>query len=258
MEKLKNLDRFQRIILILAAVLVLLFSVLYPLTIARKGFSYRGAILVPEQSGGDTIYSGIIGGEHASFTVYTDKTVEFRYRDKLYGPYTVREDPTAVPRNSELGVDGKGIELREGEEILFRGVVQKADPFINLYHEDGSVESASAIRITSTAENGGITMDEHGNVLDPMEPSIAEILDLMDGPELTHKGEGWVWFAGVAVCGITAVCVLFAEELFWLKMSFQVDNADNVSPSEWELMGRRFSWVVLLFLALAIFIEGLQ
>lgn len=258
MERLKNLDRFQKIILVLAAALVLLFSVLYPVTIARKGFSYRGAILVPKQSGGDTVYSGSIGGEHASFTVYADKTVEFRYQGKLYGPYTVREDSTAVPHNSALGVAQDGIELREGETTLFRGVVRREDQFITLYHEDGSVESELAVGKISVYVENGVTIGEDGKILDTMEPSITEILDLMNGPELTHKGEGWGWFAGVVVCAVTAACVLFAEELFWLKMSLHIDNADNVSPSEWELMGRRVSWGALLFMALVIFIEGLK
>ena len=156
LERLKNLDRFQKIILVLAAALVLLFSVLYPVTIARKGFSYRGAILVPKQSGGDTVYSGSIWGEHASFTVYADKTVEFRYQGKLYGPYTVREDSTAVPHNSALGAAQDGIELREGETTLFRGVVRREDQFITLYHEDGSVESELAVgKISVYVENGG-------------------------------------------------------------------------------------------------------
>lgn len=33
-----------------------------------------------------------------------------------------------------------------------------------------------------------IVVDEYGNPVDPMEPYASTILELMDGPALTHKG----------------------------------------------------------------------
>lgn len=47
----------------------------------------------------------------ASFTVSEDQTVVFRYGDKTYDTYTVKEDPSAVPKNTELSEDLTGIEL---------------------------------------------------------------------------------------------------------------------------------------------------
>ena len=47
-----------------------------------------------------------------------------------------------------------------------------------------------------------------------MEPSVSTILDLMDGPALTHKGAWLGWFGGVLICVIAALAMLFADELF--------------------------------------------
>ena len=126
------------------AVMVSVFAVVYAVTIARVGFAYGDTILVPNQENDSTIYSGKIHGVQASFTVYTDKTVEFRYGDKLYGPYTAREDSSAIPDTDEqgeppAGESVTGVELRCGEEIIFRGCVVDYGSSSWLYNEDGSL-----------------------------------------------------------------------------------------------------------------------
>lgn len=70
--------------------MVLAFTVVYPMTIAREGFAYENGILIPTQGNDNTVYSGKIQGKQASFTVYADKTVGFQYGDKTYGPYTAK------------------------------------------------------------------------------------------------------------------------------------------------------------------------
>ena len=48
MKTFRELDVYPRILLIVMLVMLLAFSVAYPLTISRVGFQYRGAILVPQ------------------------------------------------------------------------------------------------------------------------------------------------------------------------------------------------------------------
>lgn len=122
MKRLRDLDKPQKIILALLLIMVLVFSILYPLTISRVGFEYMDTILVVSQENGSTVYSGKINGEKARFTVSEDKSVMFTCGDKSYGPFTVVEDPTAVPDDSGSR-SLTGIELREGDEVLFRGGV---------------------------------------------------------------------------------------------------------------------------------------
>ena len=76
-KRIVGLDRYQKAVLLILAVMAAVFSVLYPVTISRVGFEYNDKIFVPEQADGVTVYSGRIGGEQASFTVSEDKTVEF-------------------------------------------------------------------------------------------------------------------------------------------------------------------------------------
>ena len=49
MERIRSLTLYQKAILLWVLAMVVVFSILYPMTIARVGFLYRGATLVPTQ-----------------------------------------------------------------------------------------------------------------------------------------------------------------------------------------------------------------
>lgn len=261
MERFKRLEVYQKAILLCVVIMALLFSGIYTAVTHRKGFAYQDAILVPAQENGNMVYSGRIKGERACFTVYADKTVEFQYGDKAYGPYTAREDPTAISEELAAKFDGgvhlTGIELRKGEEIFFRGGVAKFEDRRLLFNENGSLEIES-LGIDISASPDAILLDERGNVIDQMEPSASAILNLMAGPELVHKGEWGAWFGGVCVCIFTAVSILYADELFRWDLSFRIRNVEQAEPSDWELGWRVIGWVILPFIALGMFIMGLQ
>lgn len=234
--------------------MAVVFFAVYCRTISQVGFAYKGAILVPEQQNGSTVYSGKMNGRPASFTVAPDKTVVFQYGDTTFGPYTAKEDPTAVPKNPEIAEGMVGMELRKGDSVLFRGGVLALGRDYWLYNEDGTAYWFGILFET----NDGVVLDENGNEIDPMEPSATSILRLMNGPELTHKGTWFGWFAGVFVCGLNAFLILFADELFRLQLAFQIRNAEDAQPSDWEIMSRYISWNILAVMALALFIMGLQ
>lgn len=254
MERVKNLNQYQKGVLLLMSVMVLVFTVAYSIVISREGFAYKDVILIPGQENGAVVYSGKIQGEQARFIVSADKTVEFQYGEKTYGPYTAKEDPTAIPKGEEMSEYMTGVELRCGEKIIFRGAVQKYEDLCLIYNEDGSLEDSGIIVITSD----GIEVDENGNVIDPMEPSVATILDLMDEPELTHKGEWIEWFLGVILCIGIAISILFVDELFRLHLSFQIRDVGRVEPSDLEIAGRYITWTIMPVMALLLFIMGLQ
>ena len=252
MERIKELDRYQKTVLILVTAMVLGFTVLYYTITARVGFSYQDTILLPGQENGSTVYTGTIQQKQAKFTVSPDKTVIFQYGGKTYGPYTAKEDPTAIPKDAVFGDSMTGVELRCGEEILFRGgVLWQSEPRL-IYREDGEPENFGISVFIN-----GVHYDEDGNVIDPMEPSTSTILDLMGGPELTHKGQWLGWLGGAFVCIFTAVTILFADELFRWELAFRVYDPDQVEPSDWEITGRYISWTVLPIMAAVLFIKGL-
>ena len=121
------------------------------------------------------MYAGEIHGQTACFTVTEDKTVVFQHGDKIYGPYTEIEDPTAIPKDEELANYMTGVELRQGDDILFRvGVLENSD-FNWLYTENGEIESVRISYVT----NDGIERYEHANAIDPLEPSASTILLLI-------------------------------------------------------------------------------
>ena len=252
MERIRSLGRYQKGILILMAAMILLFTALYPIVLSREGFLYRDALLIPSEEGGNTVYAGKIEGQPASFTLYDDRSVQFRYGDSVYGPYTAKEAPDAL-QNLDLGDGAVGVELRCGEELVFRGGALRQGDQLWLYTEDGSIYTDIGV-MTS----GGFIFNEDGEVIDPNEPSVSDILMVMAGPPLTHKGSWFGWVTGLIICILTAVDILFADELFRLHMAFHISRAEDAEPSDWEIAGRYIGWTVLPAIALVLFIIGLQ
>lgn len=228
-------------------VMAITFWGLYSMTTSRVGFEYKGTILVPSLENGNTVYSGKIKGQQARFTVSEDKTVVFQHGDKTFGPYTAKEDSTAIPKGKEWAEYMTGVELLQGDSILFRGgVMEYADGYW-LYNEDGTLNISD-----------GIESDENGKIIDPMTPSASIILNLTNDPKLTHKGEWVAWFVAVFFCVLNAVSILFADELFHWNLKFQIRDAEQAKPSDWEIAGRYVGWTVLTIAALILFITGLQ
>ena len=254
MERIKNLNLYQKGVLVFMIIISLVFSAVYSRTISKVGFEYKDTILVPSQDNCSTVYSGKIQGQQAHFIVSENKIVEFHYGDKAYGPYTAKEDPTAIPKDEEFRDEMIGVELRHGADLLFRGGILELGENTVLYNEDGTVESLGF----SFGTYDGKEIDENGNVVDTVEPSVSDILELMNNPELTHKGEWLTWFEGVFICILNAVSILFVDELFRWNLAFQIRNVEKAEPSEWEIAGRYIGWTVLPIMALILFIVGLR
>lgn len=249
---MKDLNGYQKGILIVMVAMALVFAFIYPSTISKVGYSYMDTILVATQKDGAAVYAGKIQGEMAQFTV-CDQTVSFRYGDKDYGEYTLKYDTTAIPKENGAASSMTGIEIDHNGEIFFRGGVLESGFGRSLYNEDGS----AYIVVRATGSNGIIT-DKDGNVIGSMEPSVWTIYGLLNEPELTHKGIGFFWFLGALLCGMNALYIFFADELFYWKMAFRVRDAELVEPSEWEIAGRYIGWTGMVLAALCIFIAGLQ
>lgn len=250
----QNLSRFQKGILLLMAAMAVIFAAAYAVTASRVGLEYNGAILVPSQENGCTVYSGRVRGRQAVFTVSEDKTVTFQYGDKTYGPYTAEEDPDAVPAEDQMAPLMTGLVLYQGETVLFRGGVLDTGDSYWLFNADGSLYNFSVDYGTSD----GAQWDENRNMIDPDEPSAAAILKLMNGPALTRKGAWPAWFMGVFICILNAFSILFADKLFRWNLAFQIRDAEQAEPSDWAIMCRHISWVSLAVIALIIFVMGLQ
>lgn len=245
---------YGKLLLLALMIMALVFGVIYPTVTSRKGVRYNDRILVPGTENGNTIYSAEVNGQLWRFTVTPDKVVTFRCGDKEYGPYTVKEDPTAIPEESSMASIMTGVEVRKGEEILFRGGICDFEGYTFRFNEDGT---SADFTITATLGNG-TTVDENGKVIDPMEPGAGMILRLVNGPEITHKGHGGAWFLGFFLSVVAGVYILFADELFRLKFIFVADNPEDIEPSSLELGLRPVAWTMLAVAAFVIYMMGLQ
>lgn len=258
MNRFKKLHRYPRAILILLAAMTLVFTALYLAASARKGFLYQDALLLPKQTEGGVVYAGTVQGQPARFTVYADRTVLFQCGERTYGPYAARKAPDAVPPRHEAGGQMTGVELYCGEALVFRGGVLESGGRLLLYNQDGTLADPGVTAVVNGGAAQAIITDGAGNVIDPLEPSAHTILTLMAGPVLRHKGAWPLWGGGVLLCALTAVSILFADELFRLDLALRIRNADRAEPSDWALAGRCISWTALPVAALVLFLAGLR
>lgn len=254
-QKIQDLNWYQKGILLLLLVLIPVYAVIYHVSISRVGVLYNDKIFVPAEESGATVYSGRLDGKPAEITVTNDKTaVTFRCGDTVYGPYTIKEDPSALADIEFCPSDMRGVALYDGETLLFRGGFWPSGEFTQLYRADGSPD----LQMGLYAVENGVWKDADGNAVDPMKPDAADILRIALAPELTHKGDWLVWFGAVCISLLNAATILYADELFRWNLSFQIQNAEDVEPSEWEMLSRYLGWTVLTILAFVVYILGLK
>lgn len=253
MKRIRALNLYQKGILIAMVLMAIVFAVIYPKVISRVGVEYQGTILVPEQDGSSTVYSGRIKGEIASFTVLDQYRVTYQYGDKSYGTYTVKEDPTALSEMFSIG-GSKGIEIRNGDTIVFRGSVTDMGDSYWLHSEDDSFNDIARV---TYVDSFGVERDTNGNPIDQMEPKADIIYELAMGPKLTHKGAAGAWFAAVVISILNLLVMLFADELFRFRLMFVINYAQDAEPSDWEIAGRYVSWTALTVMIFAIYVIGL-
>ena len=249
MNRFRELERFPKILLIALLLMTVIFGAVYGITASRVGYLHNDEIFVPRQSEGALVYEGKVDGLDSSIVVALD-TVIVNWGSKTYGPYTLREDPTAVPDGHPQMT---GIEILDGNKSYFRGGVTDEATDFWLIGADGE----QLFTMTYTLSDG-TEMDMNGNPIDHMKPTPRQIVSLLRGPELTHKGHWEICFLGLVIALITAVSILFADELFYLSICFRVENAETAEPSDWHIATRSLGWLFLTIMTGVIFLMGLQ
>ncbi len=252
---MEELNRYQKGLLLVLLIMVVIFTAVYFVRAPQVGFVYRGAFLEKSTEGENTLYSGKVRGREAVFTVGADKSVTYRHGDKTYGPYTAKKDSSAVPKDDAHASLMTGVEIREGEEVFFRGGVMMAgrgdESFMMIYDENGMFYDGI------TFSSDGVMYDENGQIIDQNMPTVNTILRMMSGPKLTRRVQWGAWFGGLVFAVLTAIGILFADAFFRFRMSFRVENAEGLYPSAWEMMTRYIGWTVAVLATLYIFILGL-
>lgn len=239
----------QRILLLLQVFLFVLFLILYATIGRQQVIRYQDVLFRRHTAGDATSYSGKLNGKRAVFTVSPGPVVEYRWGDTLYGPYTITEDPTAVPdeRNIPEYIASTqfltGVEVREGSDVLFRGALVTSSSLFLMISEDGTSYSPVSVVVGSNIKT---------------EPSVRSILRIAFAPDPIQRGHWEFFLLGAFICVLNAAFILFADELFRFHLQFRVKYPEDAEPSDWELFSRWVGWVVLTITALVFFIMGLN
>ena len=242
MEEDRTLRLYRKVLVSLLSLMILVVSVLCYIQYRQVGLRYNNTILVPSEVNGSTLYSGKIAGQEACFTVTADKTVTFRYGEKTYGPYTAKEDPTAIPDvpYAHTFESVTGVEVWDGDTVIFRGGLFKtkeSDSSRIMVNEDGTYGSSGA----------------EG---DPMEPSVGYLLHLMKGPELTRKGAPSFWFFGTVLAVVTILGILYGERSYGLQFIFNIKNWESVEPTAFALLKMRIDCLAATVLTFIVYYLG--
>ena len=249
MERIKNLSKTQKVLMVVVAVMIVAFSIISPIIMSIKGIKFRGDFLTKKEGQGDVTYTD----GYTSITVYDDQRIEYKcynrftgdgYKDIIYGPYSWTEDPSAMPvetNNGSLSSDDFiGVTIMEGDKLYFRGAVAKNG--YRIYSADGTEENYFEV----TAEPDGT-----------YPPNIYDIAEFINGPRLTNRGSIAFYIYGIIICIIAVIGMLFPDELFKLAMWPRVRNLHDIEPSDWELAARVMGWYVFTIGAFVIFVMGL-
>lgn len=256
MRRLRELGSYQKVLLVLLALMLAAFSVLYPITLRREGVEYEGALLTVTIEGDTVRYSGKLEGEAITFLVTGGNQLLFQKGEKSYGPYIVKEDRSAAPRDEVLYAQMTGLELYRADELIFRGgVIQTGDSFLLYQPEGGLYSDPDSVSIMGS---DGVLRDEAGNVKDLDAPSTKTVLRMMNGPALTHRGSRLGWFCGVFLSLAAGIAILFAEELFRWELSWKIREPEQAVASETELFNRSLGQTGLVLAALVVYCIGLR
>ena len=254
MKRIMNLNKFQKLLLMVMIVSVLFSGFIYCTLNSKIGFEYKNQIFIPESENDSTVYSGILNGKKVRFIV-SDYQVVFEYGYDQVITYTVYENDSLIVENLKDHQYAKGYEIYQDDEVKFKGTAIRTsgDGICVLYDEDGSLYGFNI----SYFDHNGIERDEHGNIVHSIEPPLNKIIELAEGPVLVKKVKWIFWFSGLFLSVINFFSILFADELFRFQMSFRIQNSNKAEPSELALFSRYLSWIILLISSIYFFISGL-
>ena len=262
MEKLKakwkEMNLYQRILLAVMLAEIFGFLIANVIVVNRPGLAYGDALLYPSTEGELQVYEGKLDGEPARFTVSPAGEISYQWGDYSYGPWQVRVDPAAFPET--LGEhDGKyniGLEISQGGAVLFRGGYRPGDT-LSLWDESG--EPLWDIRVSASMSNGTV-IGEDGRVISPEEqhePGLGALARIVLAPELTHRGNVWLYLAVTLLATFNCFQICFPHFFFRLSLWGRVRNIDDAEPSDWYIAMENIEWAVLAIVCLVLYTMSL-
>ncbi|MBP5154500.1 MAG: hypothetical protein ILP12_05790 [Lachnospiraceae bacterium] len=220
MERIRRLETYPKIILLVTGLIATVFTVVYGLVLFGSGFWYGDAFLKRSYSDGGTVYAGTLGGEKLSVTVSDGNTALFRFGSSLYGPFSLETDPASLPESHVMKTFMTDITIRRGEQIWFRGAV--LDLLDQRWLYDPDRDTMETIELPGRSFSAGTA----GRASDLAEPSATAVTAILEGPPLVQRGSAFFWFPGMLVCILTVLSILFWEEWFRWDLKFRIRDAE--------------------------------
>lgn len=253
-EKWQEMNWVQRVLLVLMAAMVLGFGIATAVVVPRKGLAYSDALLYPVKSGEIRQYSGKVDGETALLTIRPGGVVEYSWGEYAYGPWQVKEDPTAMPADFW----GKGIEIRQGEQLLFRGGYHP-NSTLPLYQENG--EPLWDIMVSATMSDGTV-IGADGQELDlkeQHEPGLASIVCwAMEAEKLTHRGSFMLYLLVTLLAVLNVAQICFPGFFFRMSIRWHVKEPEKAEPSEFYTAMECLEWMLMTVVCLVLYWQALN
>ena len=193
--------------------------------------------------------SGLFRGNHAlcrpggweggRLAVSPRRQVTYRFDGGDYGPYIVVEDPGAVPDHDMADVL-TGVEVRRGDEILFRG--GWLDGGISVLIDESGAPVSPLFSFSWHA--GGKAYGPDGQEMDfSHEPSVSLSSHSGAGARPQAPGGHIPVLAG-HLSGRRRHFHSVCRPALPLESRIPHPGPELAEPSDWELFGRRLGWIV--------------
>lgn len=242
-EKWRDCSRYRQVLLMILALAFVVSLISYLVVARRCGLEYENTLLYPSAQGDNQIYQGKLDRETARFVISPDGTVSYQWGQQQYGPWQITEDPSAVPE----GLNGNpGIEIRQGQEVLFRGCYLSGSS--GLIWEDGEPLILTSGYSVST---GGhvIPLDESNS----REPDLFTLAEIVLEPKLTHRGDLTLFLLAIFVSILNAVQICFPRLLFRLSLLGRIRDPDSAEPSKFYIAMEKIEWAFLTIVVLLLY-----
>ena len=234
---------YRRILLIAQLLMILGFAVALSVVRGRPGFAYGDAVLLPHAEGEDTVYAGRVDGERAAFTVSPDGRVGYTWGDFVYGPYTVREDPSAVPEEYDWTLawrSGRGIKSSSGagtpDRHIPRSSRRRARPIKG---------TSLSPPYTATARRRSTPLTESPLQRRTSTPLARLVLD----PALRRRGSVSLFLLVTLLAALNLAAICFPNAFFRLSLWGHVKNLEEAEPSDYYLFCTHVGWLLLAVIA---------
>ena len=234
--------KLQKAILIILLAMAVVFAVVTGVLRAAKGVSFEGGLLAVSREENRTVYSGRAEGENITLTVEpcaTGYAVDFSAGTQVILAYRV-EYPGGTIRGKFGDYERLCITLH-GKTVF----------------EGGYNPNISGARFCDLQGEAVLSHSVHwetgGRFWQHYQLNPYQIMEFIDGPELTSRGS-WAAYAFATFCTlIVAVDVAFPELLFYLRYGMSVRNPE---PSEMYLSMQKVCWVILPLVLLGFYLWG--